>query len=101
MKTLPDDVHAYRRTSVFTQDTAPKGFFKDHTTRDNVWALLHIVEGQLEYTIDGTETHILEPGVVGVIEPRVRHHIRALGEVSFFIEFYKKEGQSEDLFSEF
>lgn len=90
MKTLPDDVKAYRRTSIFTQETAPKGFFKNHTTRDNVWALLHIVEGQLEYTIGTDEIHILKPGKNGVIEPQVVHHIKLLGQVAFFLEFYKQ-----------
>lgn len=90
MKSLPGDVLPYKRTAVFTQDTIPAGLLKDHTTKENTWALIQVQEGKLEYVIEDRETHILSPGHDGVVEPQVPHHVRPLGPVLFFVEFYKK-----------
>ncbi len=89
MKQLPENIQSYSRTATFTQDTVPKGLLKDHATKENVWALIQIQEGKLEYIIEDKEVHVLEPGRSGVIEPQVPHHIKPLGLVSFFVEFYK------------
>lgn len=89
MKSLPPNVQSYSRTATFTQDTVPKGLLKNHTTKENVWAVIHVSAGMLEYTIDNREIHILEPGKNGVIEPQIPHHVKPLGAVSFFVEFYK------------
>lgn len=89
MKTLPENVQSYSRTAIFTQETVPKGLLKDHTTKENVWGLIQVQEGKLEYTIGIEEVHILENGKNGVIEPLIPHHIKPLGLVSFFVEFYK------------
>lgn len=90
MKLLPDDVKLYKRTCIFTEQSVPQGFLKNHSTKENVWGLLRVIEGRLEYTIGTDETYILESGKDGVIEQRVHHYIRPLGEVKFFVEFYKK-----------
>lgn len=89
MKELPGSVKSYKRTPVFTHETIPQGLLKDHMTSENVWGLLHVEKGELEYTIGDTERHVLKPGVNGVIEPRTLHHVKPLGDVSFYIEFFK------------
>ncbi len=89
MKTLPENAQSYSRTAIFTQETVPKSLLKDHTTKENVWGLIQVQEGKLEYTIGNDELHILENGKNGVIEPLIPHHIKPLGLVSFFVEFYK------------
>lgn len=88
MKNLPENVKSYSRTATFTQETVPQGLLKDHTTKENVWGLIQVQEGKIEYVI-GNDVHILEPGRNGVIEPLVVHHIKPIGLVSFFVEFYK------------
>ena len=89
MKSIPDHVKSYMKTALFTHDTVPAGLLKNHMTKEGTWALIRIQEGRLEYTIEESEICILEPGHDGVIEPQVSHNIRPLGQVSFFIEFYK------------
>ncbi|MBP7722532.1 MAG: DUF1971 domain-containing protein [Alphaproteobacteria bacterium] len=89
MKSLPQNVQSYSRTATFTQDTVPKGLLKDHTTKENVWGLIQVQSGKLEYTIQNEESHILDPERDGVIEPLIPHHIKPLGLVSFYVEFYK------------
>ena len=89
MKTLPEHVRAFRRTELFTRETIPKGLLRDHATKEGVWALIQVREGTLEYTIGDAEVHVLDPGKNGVVEPMVPHHVTPLGEVSFYVEFYK------------
>ena len=89
MKKIPDGVTAFRRTDLFTQDTVPKGLLKNHSTKEGVWGHIQVEKGTLEYTIGDGEVHILTPGRNGVIEPKVIHHVKPLGEVSFFVEFHR------------
>ncbi len=89
MKSLPKNVTAYKRTPAFTQETVPKGLLNNHSTKDGVWGVIHIEEGELEYTIENNETYILTKDKSGVVEPEILHHIKPLGKVSFSVEFYK------------
>lgn len=89
MKELPATVTAYQRTNLFTQDTVPSGLLKNHSTKEGVWGLIQVEEGQLEYTIEDNEVHVLTPGNNGVVEPTVKHHVRPLGDVLFSVEFYR------------
>jgi len=89
MKNLPEDVKHYKSTPVFTETTVPKGLLKDHNTKNGVWGVICLNEGELEYVIEDNETHILTPEKQGVVEPEIRHHIKPLGKVNFYVEFYK------------
>lgn len=89
MKQLPDNVKAYKRTPTFTEETVPEGLLNNHSTKAEVWGAIHIEEGQLEYTIEDKESHILTKKNHGIVEPEILHHIKPLGKVSFYIEFYK------------
>jgi tellurite resistance-related uncharacterized protein len=89
MKELPRNVVAYRRVGPFTETTVPAGLLRDHTTAGGVWGLIQVETGRLEYIIGDDELHLLSPGQNGVVEPAVSHHIRPLGEVSFFVEFFR------------
>ena len=89
MKPLPVHVKPYKSTPVFTNETIPKGLLKDHNTKNGVWGVLCVTKGELEYAIENAETHIITPEKQGIIEPEVLQHIRPLGVVNFYIEFYK------------
>lgn len=89
MKSLPEHVQRYSTSPVFTEETVPKGLLKDHNTKSGVWGLICVSEGELEYIIEDKETHILSPENKGVVEPEVKHHIKPLGAVTVYIEFYK------------
>ena len=90
MKTLPDEVQHYKSTPVFTEHTAPKRLLKDHNTKNGVWGLICVNKGKVEYVIENKEVYTLSPDQKGVVEPEIRHHIKPLGAVSFFIKFYKR-----------
>ncbi len=91
MKQLPSDVVPYKRTPIFDEQSVPKGLLKEHQTKESVWGKIIILDGKLQYTINEPENEsiILDSGNVGIVEPTIRHEVRPLGKVRFFVEFYK------------
>lgn len=87
---LPAGVRAYKRTVVFDETTVPAALRQRHSTKAEVWALIHVVEGRLRYRIlEPPSERILDPGRPGVVRPRQLHHVEPLGPVRFFVEFYR------------
>lgn len=91
MKKLPEGLHNYKRTPLFTHETVPNGLLKAHSTKEGTWGKIHITKGRLLYVIETEplESIELSPTIYGVVEPEVPHHVKPLGEVEFFVEFYK------------
>lgn len=88
-ESLPRDVTPYKRTPVFDQGSLPAGLRREHRTKPGVWALIHVVEGQLRYRVlDPPGEQVLSPGVAGVVFPEQRHEVEPIGPVRFFVEFY-------------
>ena len=94
MKTLPAHLVAYKRTPIFTNETIPRALLHDHRTKGGAWGLIHVERGKLKYTIEDRE-FILTPDSPGVVEPEVSHFVTPLGDVSFFIEFYRSVDQEK------
>jgi len=93
MKSLPEDVVAYQRTKEFDQGTVPAGLLRSHTTKAGTWGRICILEGKLHYRIlePEIESHVLDPGHDGVVEPEIAHEVEPIGSVRFFVEFLKRE----------
>lgn len=88
---FPKGLSSYRRTPEFTETSVPAGLLRDHSTRAGVWGLIHVLEGRLLYTVSGRDTDlVLEAGDHGVVAPERLHHVTPIGEVRFFVEFYRK-----------
>lgn len=93
MKTqLPADVCPYRRTPEFTQSTVPAALLRHHTTKPGGWAVIHALEGQLEYRIlqPADERHLLTSDQPGLVEPTVPHEVVPLGQVRCYVEFHAR-----------
>lgn len=89
MKTLPDTVSPYKRTALFTSDTIPAGFLREHKTPEGVWGVLNITKGSLIFCINDTSEKIqLEQSGQVVIAPRMKHHLELNGYAEFYVEFY-------------
>lgn len=90
MKTLPNNVAAYKRTPEFDEVNVPSGLLKAHQTKERVWAKIIVHEGQLQYTINEpkTEVIVLNKHHSGIVEPSVLHAVKPMGNVRFFVEFY-------------
>ncbi len=98
MVELPQRVRPYRRTDVFTETTTPAALRKAHTTKAGAWALIHVLEGRLAYSIvdprrPATETVLTPTDPPGVIEPTILHAVEPLGPVRFYVEFHKLEDE--------
>jgi tellurite resistance-related uncharacterized protein len=91
MKALPENVLNYKKTPRFNQETVPAGLLKAHTTKEGTWGIINIISGKLLYVIESEplETIELSPSKYGVVEPEVPHHVKPIGEVEFYVEFYK------------
>lgn len=89
MKQLPSNVLPYKQTPEFDEQTVPKGLLHEHQTKEAVLGKIVVLEGKLQYTINEpeVETVILVPGTIGVVEPTVKHEVKPLGKVRFYVEF--------------
>jgi tellurite resistance-related uncharacterized protein len=91
---LPADVRPYSRTPIFTEGTIPGGLLKAHSTKQDAWALIHVLEGQLSYRIEDSRrpasVAVLTPNSpAGIIEPTILHRVAPLGAVRFYVEFHR------------
>lgn len=91
MKALPTEVASYKRTPEFTQDTVPPGLLKAHQTKEGTWGKIVVLEGRLLYRILEPETKelVLSLTVYGVVEPTVLHEVEPMGDVRFYVEFFR------------
>lgn len=91
MKSLPAHLVSYQRTPEFDEHTLPHGLMHDHRTQAPVWAKIVVLKGRLQYRIDGPEPElvILDSSHPGVVEPAVAHEVQPLGQVRFYVEFYR------------
>lgn len=85
----PSTLVAYKRTDTFTQDTIPAGLRRAHTTKAGVWALIRVLEGELQFAIEGEIPEILSKSNPGLVEPEIPHHVDPIGPVKFYIEFFR------------
>ena len=92
MKTLPSEVTFISKTSEFDETTIPKKLLKSHQTKEEVWGKIVILQGQLKYTINESKKEIimLNENNPGVIQPTILHEVEPLGEVRFYVEFYRE-----------
>jgi tellurite resistance-related uncharacterized protein len=93
MKCLPDNVTAYKKTPEFDETSVPKGLLKSHQTKDGVWGKIVVLEGQLKYMIAEPEEEVIifSSTISGVVEPTIFHEVELVGEVRFYVEFYRDE----------
>lgn len=94
MPKLPLDVRPYRRTDIFTSASIPAGLRRSHATKAGVWGLIHVLQGQLIYRItdprqDLQETVLSPDQPPGVIAPQALHEVEPVGDVRFYVEFYR------------
>ena len=87
---IPEGFVVYRRTDDFTAATIPRGLTRDHTTRPGVWGRIVVLEGTLRYVVPSTTADVvLTPERTGTVVPEQPHHVEALGEVRFHVEFLR------------
>jgi tellurite resistance-related uncharacterized protein len=94
MTALPPGLSAYKRTPSFTEASMPAGLLRAHSTKEGVWALIHVEAGRLAYRVTDprrarSERILTRESAPGVIEPAILHEVEPLGPVRFHVEFYR------------
>ena len=91
MAALPAGVAPYARTATFTAGSIPANLRRSHRTKAATWAKIVILEGRLRYRILEPDIQEVElsPARPGVVQPEVPHEVEAVGDVRFYVEFYR------------
>lgn len=89
---LPEGFAPYSRTAEFNDATIPEALLGTHSTKRGVWALIHVLRGQLEYHVDApfNQKRVLTSEAPGVVLPEVEHRVAPRGAVAFFVEFWRQ-----------
>ncbi|MBQ78264.1 MAG: tellurite resistance protein [Cellvibrionales bacterium] len=91
MKALLSNLVKYKSTPAFDQHIVPAGLLKAHQTKAGTWAKIVIVSGKLSYRIlePECEEWVLSSENHGVVESTILHEVAPLGEVQFYLDFYR------------
>lgn len=82
-------IHPYRSTPIFDQDTLPAALRARHDTKAGVWGLIRVLEGRLQLTcLDPPSETILTPDRPGVVLPGQPHFVTPIGIMKMQVEFY-------------
>jgi tellurite resistance-related uncharacterized protein len=82
----------YRTTPVFDETTLPDALKREHRTKDGVWGVIRVLEGELKFVLadSGSET-ILTPDRTGLVQPQQSHRVEPLSKLLVQIEFYDRD----------
>lgn len=88
---LPAGFAAYKHTPEFDEGSIPAALQKDHTTKPGVWGVIRVITGQLRYIVEPPLARelVLDPEHRGIVVPEVLHRVSPIGQVRFFVEFYR------------
>ncbi len=89
---FPEHFISYKKTAVFDADSVPTALTLSHSTKAGVWAKIHVLEGQLSYSIAQPlgKTFVLDSAHAGIVIPEVAHSVQPAASVRFYVEFYHK-----------
>ena len=88
---LPPGAIRYRRIGPFDQQSLPAGLLREHRLKDNVWGVVTMLSGSIDFVWDdkfGGETELAAPDCL-IIPPAVAHHVAKRGDFMLHIEFYR------------
>ncbi|AYO75497.1 DUF1971 domain-containing protein [Sphingobium yanoikuyae] len=82
------EVRPYASSPVFDQDTIPTALRARHDTKDGVWGLIRVIEGQLKLTyLDPPSEVLLDPSTPGIILPKQPHFVTPVSAVRMQVDF--------------
>ena len=89
----PEGLTAYRQTPEFDAASIPAGLLKDYATCAGVWGRIHVTQGRLIYHVDDLDGRevVLDTTTPGIIAPTLRHRVTPLGDVRFYVAFYRRQ----------
>lgn len=79
----------YRSTPIFDENTLPQALRNMHRTKEGVWGVIRVLEGELNLTyVEPRSEKVLTPGNPGLIAPQQTHFVTALGPMRMQVDFY-------------
>jgi len=82
----------YQSTPQFTEESLPDALRNAHNTKEGVWGLLVVEEGDVRLVFhDPARTIHVRPDQPAVIPPQAIHHVEVDGPMRMHVEFYHSE----------
>ena len=78
----------YKSTPVFDETTLPAALRREHRTKDGVWGVIRVLEGEVRFVVAGGAQTILTPDRQGLVLPDQPHHVEPLGKMRMQVDFY-------------
>ncbi|CCW16987.1 Protein of unknown function DUF1971 [Sphingobium indicum BiD32] len=79
----------YRSTPIFDEITLPAALRANHQTKEGVWGIIRVLEGELNLTyVEPHAEQVLTPGAPGLVAPEQVHYVTALGPMRMQVDFY-------------
>lgn len=94
-------VSPYGSSPVFDETTLPAALRREHRTKEGVWGVIRVLEGELRLVLDdgpgaGGDGTILTPNRPGLIRPQQTHHVEPLGPMRMQVDFYDRAPEGAD-----
>lgn len=90
LSSMPKNCAPYKRTADFTFDTVPDALTNDHSTKEGVWGVLNVVQGEMFYHVPSRQASVeLEAGDQMLIESTLLHKVSLKEGSRFFVEFWR------------
>lgn len=83
------EIRPYRSTPIFNQDTLPAALRARHDTKEGVWGVIRVLEGELRLTIlDPPSATLLTPDKPGLVLPKQPHFVTPTEPMKMQVDFY-------------
>jgi tellurite resistance-related uncharacterized protein len=81
----------YRSTPIFDEKTLPDALRGNHQTKEGVWGVIKVLEGELHLTyVEPRAEKLLTPGNPGVVAPQQTHFVTPTGPMRMQVDFYSE-----------
>ena len=89
---LPSGAKLVGESPVFTRETVPEALTAQHQTAANRWAILEIVEGDLEFVdLEKGQSRQVAKGETVLIRPESPHRVEPGPDAQFRLRFFVTE----------
>jgi tellurite resistance-related uncharacterized protein len=81
----------YKTTPVFDSDSLPQALRSEHSTKEGVWGLLRVLEGEVRLVFkDPPRTVLVTTEHPAPIPPQAVHHVEFDDAMQMQVEFYRE-----------
>ncbi len=89
MPQMPAHAQRYKTTAVFDALSVPAGLLRAHATKAGTWGKIVVLEGTVNYVLEGVGRWALNPDTPGIIPPQALHHVSPTAMCRFCVEFWR------------